>query len=76
MDINVTIKYGLRSALTLAFPAETTVGGVLADNRVRSGLGLPESFTQTIDGVTVGSTYALKDGDELVIEKSACEKGA
>lgn len=59
---------------TLQVPEGTTVGSLRGNEGYRSYIGIPESSTVLVNGRTVSDTYAVREGDELVFEKQACQK--
>ena len=75
--IPVTTRYGAGNSLTTMVEEPTTIGDMLADERVEVGLGLPDlaSCRILVNGQPAGLSTVLRDGDVVDVTKTVSVKG-
>jgi hypothetical protein len=71
--VNVTFKYGTDGTIERSFNEGTTVEQALRAG-IRAGLGIPESVSVVVDGITKDTSYILQDCDEVVFETAPAQK--
>ena len=71
----ITIKFGANNEVTQNAANFTTVGAVLRNAGLKSTLGFGDNVEAHVNGNAVSSTYALRDGDIVVLITKANSKG-
>lgn len=70
----VTIKKGISGNLAREFPAEYTVGDLLADRNVLGALGAGENVRAVAGGETLDSSEYVNDYSVITLEEAAAKK--
>jgi len=70
---NVNVSYGLDNSAT--FNGDT-VSDILGSSRLRQFLGFGDAVEAVIDGIVVGGSYELEEGDMVTLRAKAGNKGA
>lgn len=71
----ITIKFGRDNEVRKAATEFTTVGQVLRNASLKSTLGFGDNVEAHVNGAAVGGTFALRDGDIVVLITKANSKG-
>lgn len=76
MNIRVKVTFGGGNSIEQDFPAGTTVGEILRNNRIKTYLGYGDNIQASIDRRHVDDTYRVGERVEITLETKANQKAA